>query len=191
MEQRSRIWFNARKGMITASRLRDITAAKGFGLTAYSYLDEILADLWVEESEESYVNEDMQRGIDLEPIAIERYEYETLQKVEPCGFIKYNDYFGGSPDGMVGSHGLIEVKCKNNKNHAKVLRTGKVPEEHLDQIYGCLLATDRQWCDFISYNKNFTFDKQIKIIRVEWDSEYIQFLIERINEFSKIIIKHR
>ena len=191
MEQRSNEWFNARKGMITASRLEDITAAKGFGLTAYSYLDEILADLWSESSEEGYVNEDMQRGIDLEPIAIERYEYETLNKAEPCGFIKYNDYFGGSPDGMIGTAGLIEIKCKNNKNHAHIIRTNKVPKDHIDQIQGCLLATGRQWCDFISYNKNFTFDKQIKIIRVERDNEYIKFLIERINEFSKLIIKHK
>lgn len=186
-QQQTKEWFLARRGKITASRLNDLMGVKGLGKMGESYINEILADYWTEIDEDSFLNSDIQRGVDFEAAAIKRYEYEQLTPVIPCGFIAYNEFFGGSPDGLIGENGLIEVKCKNHKNHAAILRSREVPGEHVNQIQGCLLATGREWCDFVSFNPFFVPEKQIVIIRVKKDLEIQAKIIERINEAWAII----
>jgi len=89
----------------------------------------------------------MIRGREMEPIARSYYEkhYSTVQQV---GFVT-NEFEGitvrCSPDGLVGEHGLIEIKSRNSAIIFKEILSGKVPKENMPQIQFQLIITDREW----------------------------------------------
>jgi hypothetical protein len=52
---------------------------------------------------------------------------------------------------LIGTDGLIEVKCPKSVTHLLTFRRG-IASNYLLQVQGELLATGRQWCDFVSYD---------------------------------------
>jgi len=105
--------------------------------------------------EETWISNDMWRGIDAEPYAREIYaEHRTDQPVTECGFMIRD--FGGfalgySPDGLVGDDGLLEVKAPRQKGHLSTVVSGEVPAHHMAQLQAGLLVSGRKWIDFVSY----------------------------------------
>ena len=55
---------------------------------------------------------------------------------------------GASPDGLVGSDGLVEFKCPNTATHINTLLGGTVPQKYVLQMLWQMECTGRQWCDF-------------------------------------------
>jgi YqaJ-like viral recombinase domain len=55
-------------------------------------------------------------GLDNEIIAIRDFQSKTGLAVLPSGFFicEEHPYLGATPDGLIGSDGLIEVKCPFN-----------------------------------------------------------------------------
>jgi len=105
-------------------------------------------------SEPNYVNDDMQRGIDEEPRARDRYA-ECYAPVTEVGFMVRDDWgfrLGYSPDGVVGDDGLIEVKSPRPKNHLATILSDGVPVEYMPQLQAGLLVSGRKWIDFISWS---------------------------------------
>ena len=71
------------------------------------------------------------------------------------GFIPHPtiEFFGASPDGLVGEDGLLEIKCPYSTNvHLQRVAAGVVPEEYKPQMLVQLLCTGRKWVDFVSYD---------------------------------------
>lgn len=71
------------------------------------------------------------------------------------GFIPHPtiEFFGASPDGLVGEDGLLEIKCPYSTNvHLQRVAAGIVPEEYKPQMLVQLLCTGRKWVDFVSYD---------------------------------------
>ena len=104
-------------------------------------------------------------GNDNEPFALRAYENRTGEIINRTGFILsgpetgLNNY-GASPDGEVGDNGLVEAKCPLlSTNHIRCFHSG-IPEEHFPQMEGQLLATGREWVDFVSYDPRFKGDYQ-------------------------------
>lgn len=187
-------WFSDRRGKITASKFKDIVAEGKDGpynlsVGALTYAYDLIADVISAEGEDAYECEAFEHGSTTEPIAIENYELKMFKKVERCGFIKYGERAGGSPDGLVDLDGIIEVKCPIKlKVHIKTLITNKVPSEHLPQIQGNLLVTGRKWCDFISFSENVINPKhKIVVIRVYRDEPYIDKLKKKIYDLARYI----
>ena len=105
-------------------------------------------------TEPTFVNDDMQRGIDEEPRACEKYS-ECYAEVSYTGFMVRDDWgfrIGYSPDGLVGDDGLIEVKAPRQKSHLSTILADGVPTEHMAQIQAGLLVSGRKWLDFISWS---------------------------------------
>ena len=153
-DQHSEAWFQARLGRVTGTRFAQLM----MGDSTKGYKDLILdiaGEILTGEAEETYTNEIMQRGIDLEPEA--RKEYESLFecKVEQVGFIipdeenKYHDWIGISPDGL--TDGLQEFKCPMKKTHLSYINVGKLPNDYKYQVQGQLFTTELPYCDFMSY----------------------------------------
>ena len=118
------------------------------------------------------------------------YECITGNQVDLCGFIPYNDYFGGSPDGLVGSDGMIEIKCPyEGRIFVKYLLLEK-PDDlkklkrvYYTQIQGNLLATGRKWCDFVAYDPRVqNKDLAISILRINRDDSYIAKCVEQLEK---------
>lgn len=181
-EQRSPEWYEIRKGKMTASKGATIATA-GAGLK--TYILEIMSEYYSSNPKQTYINDDMQRGIELEAEAILEYELRNNVKTQEIGFVLYNEYFGASPDRLVNDDGLIEVKCPNDKTYLELLLTGKIKSEYLWQMQGQLLATNRKWCDFVAYNPNF--EKNMFVKRILADKNNQDSLITGIDIGSKLI----
>jgi putative phage-type endonuclease len=184
-------WLNVRRGVATASNFSKIVTSTGALSTSLgSYAMQLASEVITTLAEESYTNADMQRGNELEQEARSEYQQQELVIVEEVGFMSC-DYYGYSPDGLVGKDGLIEIKCPRQNTHAKYLFNDKLPTEYKAQVQGGLLVSGREWCDFISYHPNFEEDKRLFIVRVERDEEFISALsdgLRKLEEKKNIIL---
>ena len=158
-----------------------------WGKTAHSYAQEIV-QIMIGVQIPDFTSQAMLDGIEREPMAVEAYEREKLVDVkarDPQVRIvhpKYN-YISGEPDGLVGDEGLIEVKSPNEANHFKNLLNGEQITQYRYQIQGYMWLSDRQWCDFCSFNPNYPKKYQISIDRVIRDDDMISELEERCVKF--------
>lgn len=122
-----------------------------------------------------------------------KYEDQTGNKVDLCGFFPYRDYFGGSPDGLVGDEGMIEIKCPYNGSvHVRymLLKTQedlkRLKRDYYAQIQGNFIVTGRKWCDFISYDPRVQNPVlSLKILRVERDEPFIDFCIKQLEKANR------
>jgi putative phage-type endonuclease len=191
-------WHAARLGKLTASRFEDMmTKGRGkderFGVACLKYAYEKVAEI-LTNAPHIVTSQAMEWGSELESEACAKYEEETGYSVVPgsvVGFYPYGDYAGGSPDGLVGDDGIIEIKCPfNSANHVETLLTNKVPDKYIFQVQGNLMVTGREWCDFVSYDPRVQEPSlRLVIIRVHRDEEVIQSIKDRITEVSALIQK--
>jgi putative phage-type endonuclease len=155
--QRSAEWYEARLGIPTGSDFgRIMTAGLKPSTQAEVYQNKLVAEWYTGEPEENYVNEAMQRGIDLEPDGIAAYEFATDKEVEPVGFIYMDEdkLVGVSPDGLCGSHG-VELKCPLPSTHVSYLLADGLPAAYTGQVQGSMYVTGLEKWDFVSYCPGF------------------------------------
>lgn len=86
--------------------------------------------------EDNYVSAEMQRGIDLEPMA--RSLAGDLLDIDfrQSGWLQCedNELLGISPDGLtLDEKKAIEVKCLGRKKHFEVSVSKQIPREHINQ----------------------------------------------------------
>ena len=185
MEQRTIDWYLARKGVITGSgitRLITPTGKPSRSDTQSNYMNQLIKEKLQEESTflneamNSYTSDAMQRGIDLEPEALEKYKLMSDNYVETVGFIKHNDYdIGCSPDG-VGDDKGVEIKVPLLHNHVAYLRDNKCPDKYYGQVQMCMwLSGKKQW-DFFSYSD----EPNVKslLITVPFDPDWVRKMQE-------------
>lgn len=103
--------------------------------------------------EDSYVTFDMQRGKDEEPFARDAYaeSYASVTELGFCTEDRWGFTIGYSPDGLVGSDGLIEIKSRRAKTHVEIVLADEVPARHMAQLQTGLLVTGRKWCDYVDF----------------------------------------
>ena len=131
------------------------------------------------------LNDDTERGKNLEGEAIREYEKATGIKTRKCGFIKFNNNCGVSPDRLVRKDGGVEVKCRNLEKHNKIVATNKMSSSTMWQIQMCLLVSGRKWWDFVAYN--MLAEKPLVIIRVYPNKEKFDLLLKGIKIGTKLI----
>jgi hypothetical protein len=179
IEQNTPEWMRARAGKITASRMCDVLAfgkRDGKPLKARAdYVGDILAEILTGEPRENVRAKALDWGHDVEAAARAAYEVETAEIVELSGFVIHpeRDFIGCSPDGLIGSAGMCQIKCPSNPAvHVATLRDG-MPSEHIAQIQGELYVTGRGWSDFISYDPRMPEPHRLHIQRIERDEAFI------------------
>ncbi|MBN2591606.1 MAG: YqaJ viral recombinase family protein [Sedimentisphaerales bacterium] len=179
--QNSDEWYQARLGIVTSSNFHKVLNKKtGRGL----YMRKLAAERLTGVPEESYKNANMENGNIVEDDARNFYAMANDCIVNQVGFVKRDDDVGCSPDGLVGDDGIIEIKCPLSSTHIENIITNKMPTEYIPQVQGILWITERQWCDFVSYDSK-VYTKPIHIIRVERDNEYIVNLAAHVAVFVK------
>jgi len=193
MEQRSDEWFAARLGKVTASRVADVIAKTKTGPSASreNYATQLVLERLTNKQAESYTNAAMQWGTDTEPMARQAYELKRGLFVNETGFVDHPtiEMSGASPDGLVGTDGLIEVKCPNSATHMETMLTQKVPAKYIPQMMWQMACTGRNWCDFVSYDPRFPENLQIFIERVTYDPTYVRMLELEITQFLDEVTK--
>jgi len=142
-------------------------------------------------------SKEMEHGNDYEGEAIKKYiEVTGREVISEQRFVKDSDWLGGTPDGFVGTDGLIEVKCPfNGGNHLKSMLEGVIyNEDYLYQMQSYLLITNRKWCDFVTYDPDLIESLQLNIIRVERDEEIIEgikLVVQMVSEKIQEIINNQ
>lgn len=199
LEQRTEKWKQIRKGSIGGTRVKSIMAKNNLPL-----IDELIAEKHTELIQENYVNDAMQRGIDLEPFAISEFEDRTDFKVDTFGLVTNEKYPGChlSPDGLIlDGSGLplsgVEVKCPSTKKHVEYIRTNRIPNEYKYQIYHYFTICDTiDTVYFVSYDPRFEVRPfhLIKITREEHADQLEDFeikllkFIDKLSEYETAII---
>ena len=186
LEQGTPEWHDARRGVVTGSRFKDVvTPAKGnLSTSSKKYMYELVAER-MGATVEFFSNEHMQRGNDLEDDARTAYEFITDSKVVEVGFcLDDSKIIGVSPDGLVGDDGGLEIKCPKETTHISYLDDGGLPLIYKPQVQGSMWVTGRKWWDFMSYHPQLP----PLIVRIYRDEEYISLMEKGITKFSKDMI---
>lgn len=187
IEQGSPEWKAQRVGKVTASRVADVIAKTKTGASASraNYEAQIICERLTGIAVEGYTNAAMQHGIDTEPQARSGYEFMRNVDVVLAAFVDHPrvPMSGASPDGFVGDDGLIEIKCPQQAAHLETLLTNKVPAKYVTQMMWQMAATERKWCDYVSFNPTFPPHLQLFVQRIHRDEAMISELEKEVLAF--------
>ena len=192
VDQHSPEWYQARCGLVTASnvarvlkinkvgQLKGITSAE-----RETYKMEMLTEIVTGTCVEHFVSPAMDFGITNEPLARTAYELNVGVEVERIGFAFHPSVrrSGASPDGLVGDSGLVEIKVPNTKTHLEYVIAGGVPEDYKAQMLWQMACTEREWCDFVSYDPRLHEDFGLFIVRFERDDKAITEMEREVERF--------
>jgi len=185
LEQGSDEWLAARCGLVTASmvgklitptlKVADNDTSRGLTLT-------LAAERLTGQVEYIHPSYAMQRGTEEEPLARSVYA-EHHAPVDEVGFIlRTEDTYriGYSPDGLVSTDGLIEIKSRSPKEHIKTILSGKPPAENMAQLMVGLFVTGRSWIDYCSFSAGLPF----WTVRVYPDDAWFAAIIAAAEQFE-------
>ena len=188
VEQRSEEWRKQRHGKFSASEIHKLMGVRGLGETGKSYAIEKAIEELYGEVDENFVSYDMERGIELEPLAFNKFsdlmDLEFI-KVENCGFFNLLNDAGASPDGLVGSNAVLEIKCPKASTFFKLVATNEVDQKDFYQMQMQMICTGKTKAYFFNYIIIEGLEYW-HTIEVERDSVVCDKIIERIAEAIQI-----
>lgn len=162
--QYTKDWWDARRGVPTASNAKSIltptgkpSSAKDGGQSAY--IDQLIGERFdpAYPRENEYQSPAMKNGSQREKESIAWYAFAKGVEVHHVGLcMDEAGRFGFSPDCLVGEdrdrpEGIVEAKNPSYKIHTRWLRNGQLPDEHKPQVHFILVASGVEWVDFVSY----------------------------------------
>jgi predicted phage-related endonuclease len=184
--QGSEAWLAARCGLLTASEICRILTPKlkiADNDKSRAHLSELVAQRITGYVEPHYIGDDMLRG-QMDEIEARTLYAERYAPVEECGFVTNDEWgftVGCSPDGLVGSEGMIECKSRRQRFQVETIISRRMPDDYLLQVQTALLVTGRAWCDFVSYSGGLP----MVTIRVEPDDQVQAAIIEAATAFEE------
>lgn len=193
-DQGSTAWHQARLGCVTASRIADVvTRTKtAYGAARQTYMRQLLAERLSGMPTDTYPTAAMRWGIDMEPHAVAAYEEAVGVETELVGFLHHPSlaFAGASPDRLVGTGGLLEIKCPTTPTHIDTLLGGAPAERYVLQMQWQMACSDREWCDFFSFDPRLPPAYSCFISRVTRDDELIARLeAEALTFLEEIEVK--
>ena len=198
-EQGSEEWLQMRLGKVTASKMSDVLS-KGRGTApskmAETYMMELLAEKLTGKSKPFFENDAMRWGTETEPQARSMYEVNNdFVNVEEVAFVERDEDIGISPDGLIGDDGLLEIKCPTTTIQLKRALSDDYAKDYYIQIQCQLWVTERQWCDFVSFDPRLDCSAGYLQQRVVRNDEFIDNMklitykfIDKMNELHKKLI---
>ena len=182
IDQNTDEWMALRLGKFTASTFSDLMANKTT-LTYQKAINKVVYEILTGEAPESFTNSYMERGHELEPMAKEQYSFMKFTEIDNGGFFQLGKYIGASPDGLVGSDGLVEIKCPAFNTMINYMIKKELPNEYKYQVHGQMYVSGRKWCDFMAYHPKLN----PLIIRIERDEDIIQEIETALKEAIELV----
>lgn len=180
--QGSEEWLRARAGMPTASEFHAILAKGRSGdesKTRRTYMHKLAGEIITGEPAEVYTNAHMERGKIMEDEARELYAFLTDDQLERVGFI-INGPKGCSPDALIGTSGILEIKTKLPHLMVEAILKDEFPPEHKAQCQGALWVAEREWIDLAIYWPRMP----LMVKRAYRDDAYIRLLATEVDAFN-------
>ena len=203
--QKTNEWLKLRKGKFTGSEIWKLmteprSKSEQWSDTAKTYILEKIAEANSNDIEtQSFTTTAMQWGNEYEPLAKKWYSKTTSNAVSETGYIEldgFNEYAGGSPDGLIEYQGIIEIKCPfNQANHLKHIMTDvdsfkSELKEYYWQMQFYMACLNLEWCDFVSFDPRIDADWGLHIKRIPRDEGGIMLMLSKIDsaiEYRKMI----
>lgn len=185
VEQNSPEWDELKLGKASSSSNAKFMAhyGKDFGDPAHRYaLQLALERITGRKAEHSFKNDDMERGHEQEPIARMLYEEQHFVDVSNGGFFDWG-WHGGSPDGLVGTDGVLEIKSVQAHVHEATINRGAPDPAYKWQLVGHLDTTGRDWVDYVSFCADYPDWNQLAVYRIHRDEvrdELTQLAVRRV-----------
>lgn len=185
LEQGSDAWLQTRCGLLTASTIGKLLTPKldvANNDTSRGLTEMLVAERITGHVDYVHPSFDMQLGTLNEPLARSLYadQYEPVHEIgfaiRDIGGLK----LGGSPDGLVGEQGGIEIKSRRPRSHLRTILNNTVPAENMAQIQSLLLILERDWWDYISYSQGFP----LHVIRVHPDPAWQEAIKAALRNFE-------
>lgn len=183
-------WLAARRGIVTASVVGQLITSKTIRAASNDYSRALTLNLVAERitghTEPVFVNAAMERGNFDEPIARDAYAKHYGTPVDQIGFMVRDDigsYFrlGYSPDGLVGTDGLIEIKSRAQKKQLSTILADEVPIENMAQCQAGLLVSGREWIDYVSFSGGMP----LYVKRVMPDQRWFDAITTAVGDFEE------
>tara|TARA_R110000796_G_scaffold78679_3_gene175340 strand:- start:516 stop:1142 length:627 start_codon:yes stop_codon:yes gene_type:complete len=186
-EQGSAEWLAMRLGKVTASKVSDVLS-KGRGSApskmSETYMIELIAEVLTGNSKPFFENDAMRWGTETEPQARAMYAVNNdFVDVKEVAFVEHNEQIGISPDGLIGEDGLLEIKCPNTTTQIKRALSNDYSADYKAQIQMQLWVTEREWCDFLSFDPRLDCEAGYLQQRVFRDEEYIEEMKTKVYAF--------
>lgn len=181
-DQGTEEWFRARMGIPTASEFATVMAkgrSGGDSKTRQTYLYKLAGEIITGKPMESFSNAHMERGHAMEDEARTLYQFMADVDCERVGFIR-SGRKGASPDSLVGTTGMVEIKTKLPHLMIETLLRGEFPPEHKAQCQGQLWVAEREWIDIAVYWPGMP----LFVTRATRDEAYIRDLSEAVDTFN-------
>jgi hypothetical protein len=191
IQQNTDEWMKLRAGKVGGSSIGYIMASygKAFGDPAKKLAVKLaLEQITGKPQESNYNNAHMERGHEQEPIARALYEDTYFCDVSNGGFFD-NGKTGVSPDGLVGTSGVIEIKSVIDSVQFKTVKRKALDPCYKWQCIFNLMETGREWLDYVSFCADFPEGKRLFVQRLNIAdcSEEIEMIGNRLLEFWKVV----
>jgi putative phage-type endonuclease len=194
--QRTTAWHTARKGKLTASNVGAALGLCPWATRATAFNRAMGVDSFVGKAFAAHVhlqgsnaflrrvcgvgNDATRWGTAQEPNGILAYSAHTGNFVEATGLHVHasTPWLAGSPDGLVGSVGLLEVKCPYWRKKDGTRTPKEIPAHYYLQMNLCMECAERDWCDFITWSP-----EAYRVFRVQRDKELHEQLLPHYIKF--------
>lgn len=151
---------------------------------------ELIAERMTEVQITELNNAAVERGRELEPLAILAASKKTGEDYQDCGMMisEITQELGVSPDSVVYDGevivGGLETKCPSSKKHVEYIINNEVPKEYFWQVLAPFLCSDDiKWWDFASYDDR-NYELPLFTIRTGRDEH-----VELINEAKDALVE--
>jgi len=192
--QKTKEWFELKKRRITGTGIEACLGESRF-TTQEEYARQLLGLEKKHFTEEEKAR--MNYGVLHEDDARKYYEDRYNVKVNDCGFAipTWDDRLGGSPDGLVGNDGIIEIKCpqkmyiplykewerrEHDENYV-CTNFDHIWKSHYYQMQAYMIILERNWCDYIVYciPEDKCFIERVPVDKKLWN----EYIYPGINKF--------
>lgn len=177
LEQGTQEWFEAKRGVPTASEAKQILGSKTV-FDKYVLKKEAQKHMIRYEPTQSYGS--AKRGHELEPFAAMEFDKEMLVDTSIVGFI-YNKklkcgcspdrIFKSNKDGYIG----VEIKCFEYLNHYNRIKNG-IQDDVFSQIQFSLMVTGFKYWYSVYYHPDFNEKNRLIIEVVKRQPKFIEGL---------------
>jgi putative phage-type endonuclease len=183
-------WFAARAGKVTASNIAKVMSQgrskNSESVTRTNYLWQIVAERMTGKPQESrFETEEMKWGKEQELFARAAYEMANDVLVRSVGLVIHPRFENGaaSPDGLIGDLGCQEIKCPNSDTHLGWIYDGIVPEKHKYQMDWQMACTEKDFCEFISFDPRVPEEVRLFQITYPRDQQRIDAIEAEVERF--------
>lgn len=187
LAQRSPEWYAARCGSLGASEIHAVLARtkSGWGASREQVMSRLCWERLTGKPVEGFKSAAMLRGTELEPEARAAYAFFRDAHVEEVGLVLHPRLTGthASPDGIIGTDGLVELKCFEGANHLATLLSGEFEAKYVMQADWQMACTGRLWCDLAAYHPDPPPEMRLAVVRIERDEKRIAKLEAEVAEF--------